>query len=79
MDEVINIAQTTKGALGAQRSTFMEIQGKVKQLGDRFPAIRGVLGRLFTLFELQNLWSEICEALVQSSGTTGNLILLFSV
>lgn len=46
MDEVINIAQTTKGALGAQRSTFMEIQGKVKQLGDRFPAIRGVLGAI---------------------------------
>jgi Golgi SNAP receptor complex protein 1 len=60
MDEVINIAQTTKGALGAQRSTFMEIQGKVKQLGDRFPAIRGVLGMLsFMHFQLQNLWPEI--------------------
>lgn len=44
MDEVINIAHATKGTLGAQRTTFTEIQGKVKQLGDRFPAIRGVLG-----------------------------------
>lgn len=46
MDEVITIAHTTKVALGAQRTTFMEIQGKVKQLGDRFPAIRGVLGAI---------------------------------
>lgn len=62
MDEVINIAQTTKGALGAQRSTFMEIQGKVKQLGDRFPAIRGVLGTLlFILIQPQNQELGICE------------------
>ncbi|XP_024372384.1 Golgi SNAP receptor complex member 1-2 [Physcomitrium patens] len=46
MDEVINIAHATKGTLGAQRTTFTEIQGKVKQLGDRFPAIRGVLGAI---------------------------------
>jgi len=46
MDEVINVAQTAKGALGAQRTTFVEIQGKVKQLGDRFPAIRGILGAI---------------------------------
>lgn len=46
MDEVINVAQTAKVALGAQRTTFVEIQGKVKQLGDRFPAIRGILGAI---------------------------------
>lgn len=46
LDEVINQAQATKGALAAQRSTFMEVQSKLKQLGDRFPAIRGILGTL---------------------------------
>jgi hypothetical protein len=47
VDEVINQAQATKGALAAQRSAFMEIQGKLKQLADRFPVVRGLLGKLF--------------------------------
>lgn len=47
VDEVINQAQATKGALAAQRSAFVEIQGKLKQLADRFPVVRGLLGKLF--------------------------------
>jgi Golgi SNAP receptor complex protein 1 len=46
VDEVINQAQATKGALAAQRSAFMEIQGKLKQLADRFPVVRGLLGAI---------------------------------
>ncbi len=46
VDEVISQAQATKGALAAQHSAFMEIQGKLKQLGDRFPVIRSLLGKL---------------------------------
>ncbi|KAL2621423.1 hypothetical protein R1flu_001628 [Riccia fluitans] len=46
LDEVINQAQANKGALAAQRSTFTEIQSKVKQLGDRFPVIRELLGSI---------------------------------
>lgn len=58
MDEVINQAQATKGALAAQRTTFVEIQSKVKQMGDRFPLIRSLLGaqvhprRIILLFGL---------------------------
>lgn len=46
VDEVISQAQATKGALAARHSAFMEIQGKLKQLGDRFPVIRSLLGKL---------------------------------
>ncbi|CAK9865153.1 unnamed protein product [Sphagnum jensenii] len=46
VDEVISQAQATKGALAAQHSAFMEIQGKLKQLGDRFPVIRSLLGAI---------------------------------
>jgi Golgi SNAP receptor complex protein 1 len=46
VDEVISQAQATKGALAAQHSAFMEIQGKLKQLGDRFPLIHSLLGQL---------------------------------
>ncbi|CAM6039359.1 unnamed protein product [Sphagnum compactum] len=46
VDEVISEAQATKGALAAQHSAFMEIQGKLKQLGDRFPVIRSLLGSI---------------------------------
>ncbi len=42
VDEVVSQAQ----ALAAQHSAFMEIQGKLKQLGDRFPVIRSLLGKL---------------------------------
>ncbi len=45
VDEVISQAQATKGALAAQHSALMEIQGKLKQLGDRFPVIRSLLGK----------------------------------
>lgn len=46
IEDVITQAQSAKGALASQRSMFMEIQGKVKQLSDRFPIIRGVLGSI---------------------------------
>ncbi|CAK9205683.1 unnamed protein product [Sphagnum troendelagicum] len=46
VDEVISQAQATKGALAAQHSAFMEIQGKLKQLGDRLPVIRSLLGAI---------------------------------
>ncbi|KAJ7568287.1 hypothetical protein O6H91_01G026000 [Diphasiastrum complanatum] len=46
IEDVINQAQATKGALAAQRTAFSEIQSKVKQLGDRFPVIRGLLGAI---------------------------------
>ncbi|OAE35111.1 hypothetical protein AXG93_763s1450 [Marchantia polymorpha subsp. ruderalis] len=46
LDEVINQAQSNKGALAAQRSTFTEIQSKLRQLGDRFPIIRELLGSI---------------------------------
>ncbi|RWW27323.1 hypothetical protein BHE74_00054568 [Ensete ventricosum] len=43
IDEVIGQAQMTRSALGSQRVLFGDVQGKVKQLGDRFPVIRGVI------------------------------------
>jgi hypothetical protein len=46
VDEVISQAQATKGPLAAQHSAFMEIQGKLKQLGDHFPVIHSLLGKL---------------------------------
>lgn len=46
LDEVITQAQTTRGAVSAQRDMFSDIQGKVKQLGDQFPVIRGILGSI---------------------------------
>lgn len=44
IDDVISQAQTTRAALGSQRALFGDVQGKVKQLGDRFPVIRGLIG-----------------------------------
>ncbi|KAG6505959.1 hypothetical protein ZIOFF_031272 [Zingiber officinale] len=44
IDEVTSQAEEMKGILLAQRSTFSGIQGKVKQLSDRFPMIRNILG-----------------------------------
>lgn len=44
IDDVINQAQTTRAALGSQRALFGDVQGKVKQLGDKFPVIRGLIG-----------------------------------
>nr|XP_009388400.2 PREDICTED: Golgi SNAP receptor complex member 1-2-like isoform X2 [Musa acuminata subsp. malaccensis] len=46
IDEVTSQAEAIKGVLSAQRSTFGEIQGKVKQLSDRFPVIRNLLGMI---------------------------------
>ncbi|OAY72280.1 Golgi SNAP receptor complex member 1-2 [Ananas comosus] len=46
IDEVTDQAETIKAVLAAQRSTFGDIQGKVKQLSDRFPVIRGLLGAI---------------------------------
>ncbi|XP_072966296.1 Golgi SNAP receptor complex member 1-2 [Typha angustifolia] len=46
IDEVIGQAQATRSVLGTQRSLFGDVQGKVKQLGDKFPIIRGLLGSI---------------------------------
>lgn len=50
MDDVIGQAQTTRAALGSQRALFGDVQGKVKQLSDKFPVIRGLIGKLLLLF-----------------------------
>lgn len=49
MDDVIGQAQTTRAALGSQRALFGDVQGKVKQLSDKFPVIRGLIGKLLLL------------------------------
>ncbi|CAH1416124.1 unnamed protein product [Lactuca virosa] len=41
MDDVIIQAQTTRAALGSQRAMFGDVQGKVKQLSDKFPYSSG--------------------------------------
>ncbi|CAA0806044.1 Golgi SNAP receptor complex member 1-2 [Striga hermonthica] len=46
IDDVISQAQATRAALGSQRALFGDVQGKVKQLGDKFPVIRGLLGSI---------------------------------
>ncbi|KAK4379416.1 hypothetical protein RND71_001278 [Anisodus tanguticus] len=46
IDDVISQAQTTRAALGSQRTLFGDVQGKVKQLGDKFPVIRGLIGSI---------------------------------
>ena len=46
IDEVIGQAQSTRVALSNQRALFGDIQGKVKQLGEKFPIIRGLLGNI---------------------------------
>lgn len=46
IDEVIGQAQATRSVLSSQRTLVAEIQGKVKQLSDRFPVIRGLLGAI---------------------------------
>ncbi|KAL4199237.1 hypothetical protein AMTRI_Chr03g50150 [Amborella trichopoda] len=46
MEEVISQAQSTKAVLSSQRTLFADVQGKVKQLSDKFPIIRGLLGAI---------------------------------
>ncbi|XP_010264211.1 PREDICTED: Golgi SNAP receptor complex member 1-2-like [Nelumbo nucifera] len=46
IDDVINQAQATRSVLGSQRSLLGDVQGKVKQLSDKFPVIRGLLGAI---------------------------------
>ncbi|XP_042014714.1 Golgi SNAP receptor complex member 1-2-like [Salvia splendens] len=46
IDDVISQAQSTREALGSQRSLFGDVQGKVKVLGDKFPVIRGLIGSI---------------------------------
>ncbi|KAJ3706595.1 hypothetical protein LUZ61_010300 [Rhynchospora tenuis] len=46
IDEVIDQAEGTRTALTVQRSAFGEIQGKLKHLNDKFPAIRATLGAI---------------------------------
>ncbi|KAM1362751.1 hypothetical protein EV1_027474 [Malus domestica] len=46
IDEVISQAQTTRAVLGSQRALFGDVQGKVKNLSDKFPMVRGLLGSI---------------------------------
>ncbi|KQJ93078.1 Golgi SNAP receptor complex member 1-2 [Brachypodium distachyon] len=46
IDEVIGQAQSTRSALSNQRALFGDVQGKVKQLGEKFPVVRGLLGAI---------------------------------
>lgn len=46
IDDVIGQAQTTRQVLGSQKAMFGDVQGKVKNLSDKFPIIRGLLGTL---------------------------------
>ncbi|KAL6130702.1 hypothetical protein ACLB2K_069081 [Fragaria x ananassa] len=46
IDEVISQAQTTRAVLGTQKVMFGDVQGKVKNLSDKFPVIRGLLGSI---------------------------------
>ncbi|XP_077235464.1 Golgi SNAP receptor complex member 1-2-like [Tasmannia lanceolata] len=46
IEEVISQAQTTRSVLGSQRGLLGDVQGKVKQLSDKFPIIRGLLGAI---------------------------------
>ncbi|CAN6562622.1 hypothetical protein ACFX13_028360 [Malus domestica] len=46
IDEVISQAQTTRAVLGSQRALFGDVQGKVKNLSDKFPIVRGLLGSI---------------------------------
>lgn len=46
IDDVISQAQTTRSVLGSQRTLLGDVQGKVKQLSDKFPVIRGLLGAI---------------------------------
>ncbi|KAI3444713.1 hypothetical protein Pfo_001378 [Paulownia fortunei] len=46
IDDVISQAQATRAVLGSQRALFGDVQGKVKQLGDKFPVIRGLIGSI---------------------------------
>lgn len=53
MDDVITQAQTTRSALGSQRAMFGDVQGKVKQLGDKFPVVRGLIGMTLSFMFLR--------------------------
>eukprot|EP00850_Spirogloea_muscicola_P022278 SM000285S10807 [mRNA] locus=s285:26082:27440:- [translate_table: standard] len=46
IDEVISQAEATKGALAAQKTLFLDVQSRLKVLGDRFPVVRNVLGAI---------------------------------
>uniref|UniRef100_A0A1D1XU06 Golgi SNAP receptor complex member 1 n=1 Tax=Anthurium amnicola TaxID=1678845 RepID=A0A1D1XU06_9ARAE len=46
IDEVISQAQTTRSILSSQRTLLADVQGKLKQLSDKFPIIRGLLGAI---------------------------------
>ncbi|XP_077246280.1 Golgi SNAP receptor complex member 1-2-like isoform X2 [Tasmannia lanceolata] len=46
IDDVTGQAEAVKGVLAAQRNAFVNIQGKMKQLSDRFPVIHGLLGAI---------------------------------
>ncbi|XP_078446141.1 golgi snare 12 [Wolffia australiana] len=46
VDEVINQAQGTRTVLASQKGMLTDVQGKVKQLSDKFPIIRGLLGAI---------------------------------
>lgn len=67
IDEVIGQAQATRAVLGSQRSLFSDVQGKVKNLGDKFPVIRGLLGiSLFNLYMIFSTYLSLTLAILYS-------------
>lgn len=59
IDEVISQAQTTRAVLGSQRALFGDVQGKVKNLSDKFPIIRGLLGRKQSMLFIFIFWCDL--------------------
>lgn len=59
IDEVISQAQTTRAVLGSQRALFGDVQGKVKNLSDKFPIIRGLLGRKQSMLCIFIFWCDL--------------------
>ncbi|CAN4111785.1 unnamed protein product [Withania somnifera] len=64
IDDVISQAQTTRAALGSQRALYGDVQGKVKQLGDKFPVICGLIGitTFWTISTTRLSWLKVSLA-----------------
>ncbi|XP_070673082.1 Golgi SNAP receptor complex member 1-2 isoform X1 [Malus domestica] len=71
IDEVISQAQTTRAVLGSQRALFGDVQGKVKNLSDKFPIVQFEGGDQEThLFCLQSL--QLVPCFLLSTGFQNN-------
>ncbi|CAK9140586.1 unnamed protein product, partial [Ilex paraguariensis] len=73
IDDVISQAQTTRATLGSQRALFGDVQGKVKQLGDKFPIIRGLIGTILNPFLLLSVLLLTNFPLILSLILTGSI------